>query len=374
MTTQWNLEETNGVAHAAEEKIGGPTAGDPLRGLQHLSKVAVVGRAALVELAERPIVWLWDNVATKGLQILLAAGPGSGKTTLLFQLIAARANRGVPIEVLGRMMMPAPRGQYIVIIENEHSDESAARILRKSCTLLDIDETALETIILVARKSVRVGSPVWQDVEKLIAAGLVSDVVMDTLATCSPTDSADSNDEQEQVATFDIIRRAIESAPSPDMWPTIWTAAHTRKVDGVPTLNDVSGSTQRAGQADVILLMGANRAGDKVSSVTVVFGKVREKDAEDWPEPVEYTVTKRGIVIADREDTSSDLPLEERILKRLILGPRTKNKLATELERSGADIDAALTALFEAKRIRTTAIVVRGRGFKGFELRPEVAA
>jgi hypothetical protein len=268
-------------------------------------------------------------------------------------------------------MAPAAPRRFVVVIENEHSDESTSRILRKSCRLLDVAEDALDAIILVARSSVRIGSPEWDDIEKLIAAGLVSDVVLDTLARCTPHTSSDANNEQEQVAAFDRIAQAIELAPTPDARPTFWVAAHTRKCDGVPTLNDVSGSTQRAGQADVVLLMGANRTGERVTSVIVVFGKVREKDAEDWPEPVEYTVTKRGLVIAERDDPSSDSPLEERILARLALGPRTKNSLARDLNRSGGDIQAALDALFEVRRIRTVPIVVRGQGYKGFEMRPK---
>ena len=64
-----------------------PTKDDPLRGLEHLKKVAVVGRGSIAELADRPIVWIWEFIATAGLIVLLAAGPGSGKTTLLFLLV-----------------------------------------------------------------------------------------------------------------------------------------------------------------------------------------------------------------------------------------------------------------------------------------------
>jgi hypothetical protein len=345
-----------------------PTAADPLRGLEYLSKVAVVGRQRLVELAERPVVWLWDQIATAGLTVLLAAGPGSGKTTLLFLLIAARANRGEPVRVLGRTMAPAPRGRYIVVIENEHSDESSARILRKSCARLGLDEEALEAFILVARQGVRIGSAEWQDVERLIAAGLVSDVVLDTLASSAPSALGDSNDETEQVATFDIIRRAINRAPSPDAWPTFWLAVHTRKCDGMPTMNDVAGSTQRAGQADVVLLMGAERSGDKVTAVKVAFGKVREKDAEDYPEPVTYTVTRSGVTVHDAPEDDGG-PLEGRILAALATGAKTKTKLGTLLGRSGADIDAALTVLFGEHRIESVQLKVKGQPRKHFALR-----
>jgi hypothetical protein len=346
-----------------------PTASDPLAGLEHLARVAVVGRQRIAELADRPVVWLWDFIATAGLTILLAAGAGRGKSTLIFLLVIARANRGEAVKVLGHTVAPAPDGRFVVVIENEHSDESAARILRKSCVLLGIDEAALDRVILVARGNVRLGSAAWGDIERLIAAGLVSDVVLDTLARCTPSTSSDSNDEQAQVATFDCIARAIGLAPTPDARPTFWIAAHVRKCDGMPTLNDVSGSMQRVGQADVVLLMGGNCTGERVTSVTVAFGKVREKDADDWPKPVEYSVRGGRIVLANAPaDEDDKQPLEDRILARLELGGQTKNALATKLGRNKAQVDEALSALFAARRIRTSSKALGGRTFKTFEL------
>jgi hypothetical protein len=325
-----------------------------------------MGRKALTELADRPIVWLWENIATAGLTVLLAAGPGSGKTTLLFLLIAARANDAAPVSVLGHPVAPAPKGRWIVIIENEHSDESAARILRKSCKLQGVSEDALDRVILVARGSVKIGDPAWTDVEKLIAAGLVSDVVLDTLARCAPAND-DSNDEAAQVAVFDRIAQSIELAPTADARPTFWVAAHLRKCEGIPTLADVSGSTQRAGQADVVLLMGATRTGQVVTSVTCAFGKVREKDAEDWPQPVEYVVRKSGVILTDAP-TEDARPLEDRIIDRLKLGKETKSGLKRKLGRSDADIESALTVLFGSHRITTATVTVKGVERKAFAL------
>jgi hypothetical protein len=360
--------KTNGAAAPPVDFAEGPTADAPLRGLEHLSKVAVIGRDRIVELAERPIVWLWENIATAGLTVLLAAGPGSGKTTLLFLLIAGRANMGEPVEVLGYEVTPAPPGKWIVIIENEHSDESSARILRKSCHLQGIGEAALERVILVARGSVKIGSPAWTDVEKLIAAGLVSDVILDTLARCAPSND-DANSESEQVAIFDRIAQSIELARAPADRPTFWVAAHLRKYDGVPTLADVSGSTQRAGQADVVLLLGAVRetSGQRVTSVKCAFGKVREKDAEDWPALVEYVVRKSGVALTDAPP-NDPRPLEEQILSRLKLGPKTKTELARELGLDRKTLQPAVDALFAAdpRRIQGADVIVKaGKGGKG---------
>lgn len=356
--------------HQQELEAAKPTAAEPLRGLMHLAKVAVVGRDRIVELADRPIVWLWEHIATAGVIVLLAAGPGCGKTTLLFMIIVARANRGKAIKVLTHEVSPAPDGTYIVVIENEHSDESASRILRKSCDLLGVDDIALDRIILVARGNVRIGSPAWGDVEKLIAAGLVSDVVLDTLARTAPSEA---NDEREQVEVFSRIAQAIERAPSPATRPTCWTAAHTRKHEGMPTLDDVGGSTQRAGQADVVLLMGVERSGDKLASVKAAFGKVREKDAEDWPAPVTYVVKRTGIVIADAPE-QDDRPLETRITEYLrLFGPTTKTQLRKKLGRSLPDLETAISNLFHARLIRTADIKTRTGLYPGFELIPDGA-
>lgn len=354
------------LALSREAPGPGPAPEEPLRGLTHLSKVAVVGREAIVALAERPIVWMWEHIATSGLVVLLAAGVGCGKTTLLFMLIIARATRGAPIKILGYEVIPASESQFIVIIENEHSDESASRILVRTCSRLGVDTSALDRIILVARGSVRIGSPEWGDVEKLIAAGLVSDVVLDTLARTAPSDA---NDEREQVEVYERIAQSIERAPSAASRPGFWVAAHTRKVDGLPTLNDVSGSTQRAGQADVVLLMGAERMGDKIANVKVAFGKVREKDAEDWPEPVSYVV-RRDVVEVLGEPAKDERPTEVRIAEHLrLFGPATKSQLRKKLGCGAEILEPALTALFAAKHIRTTDIKTRTGTYSGFELR-----
>jgi hypothetical protein len=361
----------NGSPYSEYRKGERPTVKDPLRGLVHLQKVAVIGREAIAELADRPIVWVWDYIASAGLIVLLAAGPGCGKTTLLFLIIIARANRGAAVNVLGYAMTPAPDGRFIVVVEAEHSDESAARILRKSCTLLGVDESALERVILVARGNVRIGSPAWDDVERLIAAGLVSDIVLDTLARTAPSDA---NDEREQVEIFARVAAAIELAPTPEARPMCWTAAHTRKHEGAPSLDDVGGSTQRAGQADVVLLMAAERANDKLASVKVTFGKVREKCAEDWPEPVSYVVRRDSVEIVG-EPAKDERPLETRITEHLrIFGPTTKSQLRTKLGRSMPDLEAAITTLFQARLIRKADIKTRTGTYPGFELREDGAS
>ncbi len=347
----------------------GPSADAPLRGLEHLARVAVVGRESLIELAERPVVWLWEHVASAGLTILLAAGPGGGKTTLLFLLATARANRGSRSASSGaRSPRRHPGGSSWssrTSIPTSRPPVSCARAAASTASTRRRSTRSWSP----ARGNVRIGSNVWLDVERLIAAGLVSDIVLDTLARCSPV-GADPNAEQEQVEVFARIAEAIERAPAADSRPTCWTAAHTRKVDGLPSLDDVSGSTQRAGQADVVILMGAQRTNNRVTSVKVGFGKVREKDAEDWPEPVEYTVKRDRVVLLDAPEVD-DRPLEDRIVARLAAGAQSKTALANALGRSRGDLEGPISALFAERRIRSTEISHKGKTYKAFELAPE---
>jgi AAA domain len=195
-----------------------PSADDPLRGLEHLSKVALFGRDKILEAASKLPIYIWDDVTEAGTINLLAAAPGGGKTTLLFLLIAARLNTGAAVTVLDRTVTPAPLGKYVVVIEAEHQEGSASRMLVKALGLLGIDDEALHRVVLVARQAVRVGSPEWEDVERMIAVGIVSDVVLDTLARVAPSDA---NNEQEQVQVFERIAQAIGLAPKNDAPPTV---------------------------------------------------------------------------------------------------------------------------------------------------------
>lgn len=186
-------------------------------------------------------------------------------------------------------------------------------------------------MIFVSRKGVTIGSPVWDDVVKMIAAGLVSDVVLDTLARVGP---GDANDEQAQVAVFNAINKAIESASSADAKPTFWIAAHVRKSgEGLPTIQDISGSTQRAGAADVVIAMAPKRVdGGNVDSVRVAFLKRREQDAEDALGIVEFRQTRTAYEIIGTSggaSAGSEADLKERVVAELAREPLTANQLSS---------------------------------------------
>jgi hypothetical protein len=342
----------------------GPTAADPLHGLDALRRVAIVGRDRILELAARPIEYLWWGIATAAIVTMLSGDPGGGKTTLLFLLLAARLNLGSPVNVLGREVKPAPANQYVVLVEAEHSGESSARKIVQSLHLLGIDDQALGRLILVSRQAVKIGSPEWADIVRMVAAGLVSDIALDTLARVSP-DAADPNSERDQAQLFGRIYEAIESAPDGVTKPSVWVAAHNRKGGG-EGLSAVSGSGQRVGQVDSLLVVRAILDADqRVTSAEVTFPKLRERP-DDWPGKIEYTVSKDGLIVLEG-DSKSDRPADERVLEYLRhFGPMTANELRKHLELHHRQVQAAVTKLFKDKCITSVEKDVRGKMEKAF--------
>lgn len=347
-----------------------PTEAEPLRGLTHLARVATLGRARILELAARPPDYVWQDIAIAGTIVLIAGPPAEGKTTLLFLVVAGRLNTADPVVLLGRRLTPAPAGRWLVLIEGEHSESSTARKLLRSAALLGVDDRAMDRVIIIARKAVRLGSPEWADVVRLVAAGLVSDIAIDTVARVAP---ADADNEREQVAIFDAVAQAIEAAPDTGPKPIVWAVAHTRKAT-TGGLADVSGSAQRTGQADSVLMLAGEKVGGRTVSTTVTFAKLRE-DPDEYPLPVTFSIGAgtdgEPAITVFAAGIEDERPLEERIVEQLRLGPKTKSTLSTRLTRSFKDIDAAITTLFEAHQITTTTTKIRGKDCKAFMLRSD---
>jgi hypothetical protein len=353
--------------HKAEIRTT-PTADDPLRGLTILPGIALVGRARIKAKADEQFVYTWKDIAIVSTIIMLAGGPSGGKTTLLFLILAARMNTGNPVPVLGHEVTPAPLGQFVVLVEAEHGEASAARKLVRSCSLLGVDEAALDRVIIIARKSVLVGSDGWKEIEAMVRAGLVSDIALDTLARTAP---ADANNEQEQAAIFETIAKTIEIAPK-GREPMIWICAHTRK-GGTGSGDDVSGSAQRVAQVDSLLLVEGEKIGGQTVSSKVTFWKLRE-DPDVYPQPVTFAIRKgpagESVHVDGVVTTEDKRPLKERIASLLGTGAKTKAALAKATGRSNADVDVALGELFGERRITTTEIKVRGKSCKAYMLRP----
>lgn len=268
-----------------------PTVTDRFSGLPLLKEISLRSRSRYCELAAQRIEYTWCDILVAGTIGVLAGSPGSGKTTLAYLYAAARATRGRSFVLLGREVYSADGSQSLVIIEAEHSEPSAARKLLASLRLLKLDDAVLkdERVITIARKAVTLGSPAWLEIVQLIAAGLVSDVIVDTVARFAP---ADANAEAEQVAIYDQVAQALERAPKDKPLPTCLLVAHTRKGAAAEDLEGVSGSTQRVGQADTVLLAEATREGGRVLSTRVTVAKLREDPGDRWPVPISVSIAQ----------------------------------------------------------------------------------
>lgn len=350
---------------------GEPVEVDPLLGLEHLGPIALVGRDKILDLARKVLRYAWQDIVVAGTVVLIAGAPAEGKTTLLFLILSARANTAAPIDLLVRKMQPAAAGQWLVVIEGEHSESSTARKLVRSLRLLGVRDDALARFIIVARKAVQLGSPEWQDVGELVARGLVSDIAIDTVARVAP---ADGNDERQQVAIFSAVAEVIERAPAGTDGPIVWCVAHTRKNNTTGDLSDVAGSVQRVGQADTVLLVKGEKVDGRTVSSKVTFAKLRE-DPDEFPMPVSFaigqSITGAPVLTVTTADVKDSRPIEQQIVSQLELGPKTKSALAAALGRSRQDIERALTLLFGAKAIRTSTAMIRGKEVRTFELVPE---
>jgi energy-coupling factor transporter ATP-binding protein EcfA2 len=275
-----------------------PSVVDPISGLVNLAPIALLSRARYLELAAQPVAYTWRDILVAGTIGVLAGAPGSGKTTLAYLYAAARAASSGSILLLGRQVYAAHPAQRLVVIEAEHSEPSAARKLLASLRLLGLSDAVLEhgRVITIARKAVTLGSPAWREVVQLMQLGLVSDVIVDTVARFAP---GDANAEAEQVAIYDRIAQALEQAPgslSDVPPPTCLLVAHTRKGAATDDLEGVSGSAQRVGQADTVLLAEATRDGGRVLSTRVTFSKLREDPGDRWPAAQSFSIVEGALI------------------------------------------------------------------------------
>ncbi len=264
---------------------------DPLAGCPLIKKHALVGAVRVREMAAKPVPYVWEGIATAAQIVAFNGKPGGGKTTLLFLVVVARANTGAPVYLLGYEMKPAPAGKWVVLIEAEQSDGSSARKLVKSVEALGIGDAALERIVTLARKDVREGSGLYEEVKSLVRRGVVSDIGIDSLSKLS---KGAANAEEDQAEVFDKVQRdLIEAAPGGEEdKPIVWLVSHATKAGDGTSVDDMSGSAQRAAQVDTLInvIPTKDEQGRTVSS-TCYFTKLRE-EPDTFPPSVEFTVAK----------------------------------------------------------------------------------
>lgn len=330
-----------------------------------LRGVARVGFDAIEATAAEPISWAWEGVCTDEHHVEIAGPSYSGKTTLAFLLAAARAHVGPPVCVLGRKVTPTNGGRFVLVIEEENSLRSSRGKLHASCEMLGIDpRETMDRIILIGRSGIRVGGndDKWRALHELASEGHIGCTFLDSRARIFP---GESNREEHQALAGREITSLINASCA-----EVYVISHTRK-GAADSLDDVSGSHQRAAAADVVLLVTAERAEGKVLASKVVFAKLRDGD-DEHPAPVTFAIAKNSdgrwqCAVDDEVRPIADEAPHARVLAFLLTnGEQTKNQIREALAMNAKTLETALTVLFAEKKIAKRAKVVRGRSFDAF--------
>lgn len=332
----------------------GPPEGGPLASYPELQKVALVGASEILAESTKPTRWAWDGIVEEGSVCMLAGAPGGGKTTLMFLVLVLRASpRGG--DLFGASVAGARKGSYVVLIEGEHGSPSACRKLVNSCRLLGAPTTVLNRVIVIARKAVLIGDARWKEIVRMVAAGVVSDIAIDTIARCAP---GDGSSEKEQTAIMHTVAEAIEAAPTVEQRPVAWINAHTRKGESTGTVDDVSGSAARTAQCDAVALVTPNREDGRMVSSTITWAKVRE--ADEVPDPCTYIVRGDSFAIVEgptgtRRRRLPEEDLDDSVYEKISMNPGIHGADAINdlLKKRRKDVGSSVRRLLESNRIRS---------------------
>lgn len=264
----------------------------PKSDLEALTDVALHG-PAIFRAANEPVSWVWPPSIAAGAMVTIGGPPTSGKSSLLFRFLVARAHdpAQVPLQVLERDVTQAPADQFIVVLEEENRRRTARRILR---AIKEVgDEVEAENVcarfrVLTAERPVIVGDATWARIERLVAQGLVSDVVVDTLAS-STTEAA--NDEQEQAMLYKKFKKLLAAYPSSEKRPppVLWLLVHSRKGESEDFGTSIAGSRQRVAQTDTLLVLEAVLDSDQVHVASILnFSKERDNFDGEPSRPIRF--------------------------------------------------------------------------------------
>jgi AAA domain len=331
-----------------------PPPEDPQALLKKFLEIGITSKE-IEKAADEPIDWVWSPYVTSGSICLVAGNTSGGKTSFIFLLLTARLADD-PIEFLGHHVATTPKEQYVIVVEPEHSKGSSARKFRKSAKILGLDPNRIfdRLIIVSGSNALLVGDGRWKQLCGLIAAGLVSDVLLDTIAS---TTTQKGSDEQAQSELFAMLRSAIEHRPDGVSPPVIWPLTHTRKVgqDGEEEIDlaAVSGSLQRAAQSNTVLMLRSNRKDYRIVSATVFFLKTKEEPPEGFKDhdlsPKTFIATHDRLQLIGKKITG----LPDVILDMLWLCPEglSITGIAERVKRNKTDVRVALDKLVAAEKV-----------------------
>jgi hypothetical protein len=194
-------------------------------------------------------------------------------------------------------------GKRAVVVLAENSAPSAVAHVERAIAVLGLDrEQVWPRLALMTRrnqvevtnhntnerpKAARRGEP-WAALQLAIDAGLVGYLALDTRAALF---GGDANDEGAQADVASALRNIAERGHL-----SVTLTSHTKKEFTAFDVAAVSGSQQRAGGADTVLLMRAERERGRVISTTVTSAKSRDLVDDDAGFEVTYAFAKDAIL------------------------------------------------------------------------------
>ena len=328
---------------------------DPQAALEKLLARGTHGQA-ITQAALAPVDWVWHPYIVGKTVNTLGGPPAAGKSTLLFWFLVARASSR-PLMVLGRTVTPAPAGQWVVLVEEQH-EAGAARKLLRAVRDLHADPECLQRILVLARDPVIVGDVTWGEVGALAASGLVSDVAVDTLANCT---KEQANDEQEQIELYRKFK-AIANAGV-----TVWVVAHSRKnSDDAWHLADLSGSQQRGAQSDSVCMLEIHRDKDgNKNAITAHWEKLREELPENETLAVAVKYARNAKLVGTASRTVDAQDILDFVRDH---GPSSISKIRHSLGCRPERVKALTDELVQLKKLSHLFEVVEGNRCKVFHL------
>jgi AAA domain-containing protein len=342
------------------------------RATEQLESRGIIGFEASRAILAVPIEWIWDGIIACDHAVEICGPSYVGKSTLAILLAVARANpTGKPIDLFGRMVAPAPAGKLIAIANEENGRQSAVAKIDSAIEMLGLPlRETWDRILLLSRAGLRAhaltsddmrGVPkddLWAALLHAAQHGAIDLVVLDTRARIF-SGFGNPKDEDSQAAAAAAITRLVELTGAP-----VLVVSHTRK-GASDDIEDVSGSAQRGGGADVILMVTAEREDGKVLSSKVVFIKLRDGVGEH-PEPITFSTARgddsRWRLAVNASARPGDQPAHERVRELLrAKGEQTKNEIRQSLRMSSENLERALSVLFAERSIGKRKKEVRGR-------------
>jgi len=310
-----SIPENDRPNHEAPSR---PSSGPKLPKL--VAAKAITGWSASRMVLAEPVPWRWGRIVADSHAVEVSGGVGDGKTTfasLLVASLAAPPAGSEPRMLLGHTVAPVAEGRSVLYVGEENGRQSSVAQIDRAIEVLGLPpEETWSRIVLLARAGVHAHylgdeDTLWKDIVAGAQAGLWGAVFLDTRAKILSLFGA-SKDEESQAAASRMVTSLVEAGRCP-----VFVLSHLRKGADGTDLDGISGSAQRAGGADVALLVTAKRCKGRVLSSTVAVAKNRDDDGGDWPAPMAFSLAKADgawtLTEGEADEDGGKLPPHERV-------------------------------------------------------------